>query len=92
MSDEREPDTHIREIPLQVQRAPKGVIAGGFRVQWMTATDDDTDQEFTVSCGAGCGTTLIHVSTTMPDGTYISEHADIRDLISTWIEQIIESG
>ena len=65
----------------------RGLLALGFRQDWLSGKDDDT--EVTITSGAGLGSPYLILTVERPGKATIHEAIDMRDVLPKWAEAAI---
>jgi hypothetical protein len=83
-------------IPLEVPaRRVESTLPAGFRVGWVEADSNDPESSwssFTLTAGAGVGSPWLLFTVTMRDGSARCEAVDMRDVLESWLNRVIEAG
>lgn len=60
------------------------------RQNWVDADPADNDGTgFSLDCGAGLGNPMMVLRVEFPDGSFVAEHADVRPMVTAWVERIV---
>ena len=85
---EREP------LPLPVRRV-ESTLPAGLRIGWFDGETADPDfpvESFSMTSGAGVGSSWLCLELKMKDGTTISEVVDMAAVALAWIDAAVAAG